>query len=845
MGIKISELPLASNSNNEDILVTVQNNATKKTTKEIFLEDVNRNLNDVYTKTQTDNLLNVKANQDDLDETNVFVNNLRTRMSGAEGHIMDLQTGSGHTIEISMNPSTYVLTATLKNANGSVISTATVDLPIESLVKDVQYDSETKEIVFILQDGTTRRIPLSDLISGLQAEITEQNKLSSDLVDDTNKTNKFVTTSEKTAWNAKYDKPNNGIPKADLANDVQASLNKADTAIQEHQDISGKEDKSNKTTELTNESTDIQYPSAKAVYDSNKEQDSEIEKLQNRVTDLEETVNDELADGTATGTEITVNDSATADASLFPNGNTSQVHTNGYQLIHQIATNQNIEMGGLYLQAYADGTYRIYGTTTANVQALINIDDGEWKSVGPTNYSNLEAGTYNYKVHFIEGTSARFRARSGNSNLTNYGNTGEFTLESDVDNFNLYFYLSSGNTIDCKFKIMLEEGTTAHDWEFYSNSYVSPSTNYQQPIHILKGSNTIKIQNKNWLPNNGENTLTKQGVTFIKQSDDSIFINGTSTGTSTDYYLFGTAIDEGEYISIPSGTYALPEIDTTKIRFMAREKTLGTLSGRNILNALSLQDCQFYGFFVRVVLNQTLNNTVIYPQLEKGVSATNYVLHKRQTKTLTLPTGLEMCNIEDYRDVFEKDLTTDKWYKNKKVNKYVFTGNETPAQYTSTSGAYVYAFQNLITNYLRNNANICICSHFISQENSGYSVLTDGKCNFRYSSNDTNKFLYIATDDYTSVEEFKAFLAEQYQNGTPVTLYYILETPVQEEITDTTLIAELDDLYETLRTYYGQTNITVEAEDLEPMMTLSYKETNRNLNNELELIKARLDLLES
>ena len=36
---------------------------------------------------------------------------------------------------------------------------------------------------------------------------------------------------------SKYTKPDGGIPKADLANDVQASLNKADTALQEHQSL--------------------------------------------------------------------------------------------------------------------------------------------------------------------------------------------------------------------------------------------------------------------------------------------------------------------------------------------------------------------------------------------------------------------------------------------------------------------------------------------------------------------------------------------------------------------------------------------------------------------------------
>jgi hypothetical protein len=50
-----------------------------------------------------------------------------------------------------------------------------------------------------------------------------------------------VTTSDKAAWNAKYDKPGTGIPKTDLADAVQASLGLADTALQD-EDIEGKAD---------------------------------------------------------------------------------------------------------------------------------------------------------------------------------------------------------------------------------------------------------------------------------------------------------------------------------------------------------------------------------------------------------------------------------------------------------------------------------------------------------------------------------------------------------------------------------------------------------------------------
>ena len=64
-----------------------------------------------------------------------------------------------------------------------------------------------------------------------------------------------------------YSKPSGGIPKSDLADAVKTSLEKADSALQSHQDISGKENSSNKVTSLSSSSTDTEYPSAKCVYD--------------------------------------------------------------------------------------------------------------------------------------------------------------------------------------------------------------------------------------------------------------------------------------------------------------------------------------------------------------------------------------------------------------------------------------------------------------------------------------------------------------------------------------------------------------------------------------------------
>ena len=178
-----------------------------------------------------------------------------------------LKTNTGSLIDLEINNTTYVVTMKLKDVDGNVISTDNIDLPLESVVVGGRYDNTTKKVILTLENGSEVDFSVADLVAGLQTEITSSNKLASDLVDDTNSGNKFVTTSEKQTWNRKYDKPSTGIPKADLASAVQTSLGKADTALQSHQDISGKEDKTNKVTSIDNTSTDTQYPSAKAVYD--------------------------------------------------------------------------------------------------------------------------------------------------------------------------------------------------------------------------------------------------------------------------------------------------------------------------------------------------------------------------------------------------------------------------------------------------------------------------------------------------------------------------------------------------------------------------------------------------
>ena len=107
-------------------------------------------------------------------------------------------------LSMTMNTSTYVVTAQLKDQDGNNLwSAQTIDLPLESVVVSWSYDSATKKVILTLKDWSTVDFSVADLISWLQSEITSTNKLDADLVDDTNSAHKFVSATEKSTWNGK------------------------------------------------------------------------------------------------------------------------------------------------------------------------------------------------------------------------------------------------------------------------------------------------------------------------------------------------------------------------------------------------------------------------------------------------------------------------------------------------------------------------------------------------------------------------------------------------------------------------------------------------------------------
>jgi hypothetical protein len=134
-------------------------------------------------------------------------NNLSNKPSipttASEVNALPDTTKYGASIDLSINNTTYVVTAQLKDQNGNNLGDAkTIDLPLESVVVSGSYDATNKKVILTLKDGSTIDFSVADLVSGLQKEITLTNKLSVNLIDG------LSTVAKTGSYNDLSDKPN-------------------------------------------------------------------------------------------------------------------------------------------------------------------------------------------------------------------------------------------------------------------------------------------------------------------------------------------------------------------------------------------------------------------------------------------------------------------------------------------------------------------------------------------------------------------------------------------------------------------------------------------------------------
>lgn len=223
------------------------------------------------------------------------------------------------------------------------------------------------------------------------------------------------------------------------------------------------------------------------------------------------------------------------------------------------------------------------------------------------------------------------------------------------------------------------------------------------------------------------------------------------------------------------------------------------------------------------ILNVTYPYVLGKIQIEEGIETTDYIEH--QSQTYTIPTQQPMRSVEDTRDTFVK--VDGKWIERHNVNRIIFDGTENWAIDTFNN-LYRFNCQELpdlgYTTRIDKINSLCNIAH--SPKTTEY--VTENNCFLLRYINDTNRIDFV-TDKFTKVDEWNAYLAEQYNAGTPVYIDYRPETPLDIECTEeqSQILEELNNA----RTYKNVTNI-YSTDEISPIIDLDYaKDLETLLNN--------------
>lgn len=82
-------------------------------------------------------------------------------------HNYSLKDNAGASLNLTYEIDTHTLEISLLNEKSIALSTKSISLPLESMVVNGRYDSDTKKIIMTLQNGNEVEVSIGDLISGL------------------------------------------------------------------------------------------------------------------------------------------------------------------------------------------------------------------------------------------------------------------------------------------------------------------------------------------------------------------------------------------------------------------------------------------------------------------------------------------------------------------------------------------------------------------------------------------------------------------------------------------------------------------------------------------------------
>lgn len=356
-----------------------------------------------------------------------------------------------------------------------------------------------------------------------------------------------------------------------------------------------------KITQLTEETTENTQKITKVEQDVNG--------ITSKVSSVEQSVeNITKIEGTAEGKNIYIDDaSAEPLIDIMLEGESQQATRSGKNLLDNTATTKI--SNGITFTVNSDKTVNVNGTndTSANSSLIINRYD-----LSPGTYilngcpSGGASNTYRLAIQETGSYSVLGSIDIGNG-------SGEFTIDTTTS-VQIAIFIQKGLTINnLLFKPMLREATIADDT--YEQYGASPSTDYLSKIENLEGENICPSLNT---------TRTINGVTFTKNKDGSVTMNGTATAevnypinvnttTNTRTVLLKANSKYRMLSSYESGKY------TTQVFYLKNNVT--TYSSSLIETVEETKA----GMYIRVYKNAVLENVTIYPQITKGEEYKPYV----------------------------------------------------------------------------------------------------------------------------------------------------------------------------------------------------------------------------
>ncbi len=241
-----------------------------------------------------------------------------------------------------------------------------------------------------------------------------------------------------------------------------------------------------------------------------------------------------------------------------------------------------------------------------------------------------------------------------------------------------------------------------------------------------------------------------------------------------------------------------PNVRVVGLRIVAGSTTNVTLVDNNynisthtIPNDTSSVTAVTVTFYANNTNTATVNTVLIkQPILHFGNQKLNYTPYTEYP--------IELCDIEEHQEYIYDNGS--KWFKHKEIDKISFDGSE-----TWTQGNPNYRYYTDKTGQA--NTSVIPKSNYFTGGVYAYGVIVQ---NF---SSTVVRFNFYYDSMAGDVNAFKTWLSTKKPN-----VYYALSTPIEEEITEPTLINQLNAIKYGAESYYGQTNIIITSEELQPIL---------------------------